>query len=194
MRAAGLVCILALVAGCAAAPRLPPPPDWRTRQAQLLALEAWRMTGRVAVAVDGQGASASLDWRQDGATSDLALRGPFGAGGIRVLLAGEGLVIEDGHGGRLAGDDARRYLLGQLGTDLPFDALRYWLLGVPAPDEPASETFGDDGRLVRFEQSGWQVEILRYEAVGADALPARLTASQGAVRVKLSVGAWEIGS
>jgi len=194
VRALGLIGVVVLAAGCTVAPRLPPPPDWPARQAELLALESWRMTGRVAVVADGKGASASLDWRQDGATSDLALRGPFGAGGLRVLLLADSLVIEDGRGGRLAGVAARSFLAEQLGTELPLSALRYWLLGTPAPGEPASETLGEDGRLAAFEQSGWQVDLPRYEAFGADVLPVRLTASRGDVRVKLAVGAWEIGS
>ena len=80
MRRAALILMLAM-AGCAGTPRAPEPVDWSQRKAELLSLQAWRMTGRVAVSVDGEGASASIDWRQAGATSDLALSGPLGDAG-----------------------------------------------------------------------------------------------------------------
>lgn len=192
MRALTLAAVL-LLAGCASQPRVLSGEEWSARQVELLALEAWKVTGRVAVAVDGRGASASLDWRQAGSTSDVWLRGPFGSGALRIVMNGDELVLEDGRGGRLAGEEAHRYLLEQLGTDLPFAALRFWLLGVPAPGEPSVERFDADGRLASFRQDGWQVDIPRYQRVGDGALPARLAASDGAVRVKLAVGEWNLG-
>ena len=191
MRALALAAVL-LLAGCASQPQLPPARDWAARRAELLSLEAWQVSGRVAVAADGRGASASLDWLQAGSASDVRLRGPFGSGALRILMDDGELALEDGQGGRLAGADAHRYLLDQLGTDLPIAALRFWLLGMPAPGEPSDETFGGDGRLVSFRQSGWLVEIPRYQKVGNGVLPARLAASDGAVRVKLAVGDWEL--
>jgi len=191
VRALALVAVL-LLAGCAAQPQRAGR-DWSERRAELLSLDAWQVSGRVAVAADGRGASASLDWQQAGSTSDVWLRGPFGSGALRVLMDGGELVLEDGRGGRLAGTEARRYLLDQLGTDLPFAALRFWLLGMPAPGEPSVETLGGDGRLASFRQSGWVVDIPRYQQVGDDVMPARLAASDGTVRVKLAVGDWELG-
>lgn len=109
MRRAAFILILAM-AGCASAPRLPEPVDWSQRKAQLLSLQAWRMTGRVAVSVDGEGASASIDWRQTGTTSDLALSGPLGVGALRAILDPSGLSLEDGSGNSVRGDDAARVL------------------------------------------------------------------------------------
>jgi len=191
VRALALVAIL-LLAGCAAQPQRAGL-DWSERRAELLSLEAWQVSGRVAVAANGRGASASLDWQQAGSTSDVWLRGPFGSGALRVLMDDGNLVLEDGRGGRLAGEEAHRYLLDELGTDLPFAALRFWLLGMPAPGEPSVETLGGDGRIASFRQSGWVIEIPRYQQVGDDVMPARLAASDGAVRVKLAVGDWELG-
>ena len=187
MRRAALILILAM-AGCASAPRLPEPVDWSQRKAQLLSLQAWRMTGRVAVSVDGEGASASIDWRQAGTTSDLALSGPLG-----VVLDPSGLSLQDGSGNSVRGDDAARVLTERLGTEIPLAALRYWVLGVPAPGMPAEETAGPDGRLVRIEQAGWQVGIDRYSSAVAGGLPARLDATRDGARLRLVVSRWEVG-
>jgi outer membrane lipoprotein LolB len=192
MRRAAIILILAM-AGCASAPRLPEPVDWSQRKAQLLSLQAWRMTGRVAVSVDGEGASASIDWRQAGTTSDLALSGPLGVGALRAVLDPSGLSLEDGSGNSVRGDDAARVLTERLGTEIPLAALRYWVLGVPAPGMPAEETAGPDGRLVRIEQAGWQVGIDRYSSTVTGGLPARLDVTRDGARLKLVVSRWEVG-
>jgi outer membrane lipoprotein LolB len=192
MRRAIFVLTLAL-AGCAGAPRLPEPVDWPMREAQLQSLQAWRMSGRVAVSVDGEGASASLDWRQSGEISTLALNGPFGVGGLHAVLSPAGLSLEDGSGTRLAGEDATRVLAQKLGTDLPLVALRYWLLGVPAPGLPAEAFPGPDGRPASFTQAGWRVGIDAYMELADGGLPRRLTAVRDGARVRLAVSRWEIG-
>jgi outer membrane lipoprotein LolB len=191
MRRAVFILILAL-AGCATAPRSPEPVNWPQRQAELLSLQGWRMTGRVAVSVDGQGASASVDWRQVGETSSLAVSGPLGVGALRAVLDPDGLSLEDGSGVRVVDHDAVLVLAERLGTDIPLAALRYWVLGMPAPGMPADEIFGPDGRPASFAQAGWQVDIGRYAATGRS-LPMRLTAVRGGARLKLAVSRWELG-
>lgn len=188
----GLLIVILALAGCAAQPRTPVPADWSSRRADLLALDAWRMTGRVAVAVDGEGASASIDWRQAGATSRLSLSGPFGAGALQVTLSPDGLRLEDGRGDYVEGEAARAILADRLGVDVPLGALRYWVMGMPAPDLAFVGAPGPDGRLLAFEQAGWQVAIDRLSPAGGGVLPARLTAEHEGARLKLAVSRWEV--
>jgi outer membrane lipoprotein LolB len=187
-----LFILMLTVAGCAGVPRAPEPVDWSLRKAQLTELQSWRMAGSVAVSVDGEGASARIDWRQSGQTSDLSLSGPLGVGALRAVLDANDLSLEDGSGDSLHGDDARAVLSERLGTDLPLAALRYWVLGVPEPGSAARESIGPDGRPESIEQAGWLVTIGRYSTVGADGLPTRLVATRGGARIKLSVSRWEL--
>jgi outer membrane lipoprotein LolB len=190
MRWSAFILILVL-AGCASVPRPPETVDWSQRKVELMSLQSWRMTGSVAVSVHGEGASARVDWRQTGKTSDLALSGPLGVGALRAVLDPNGLSLEDGSGERLQGEEAQRVLAGRLGTEIPLAALRYWVLGVPAPDIPARETFGPDGRPTRIEQAGWLVAIDRYSATTLGGLPTRLTIGRDGARLKLAVSRWE---
>jgi len=186
--------LLLVMAGCAVAPPLPPaaPGATETRRAALQAREAWQIAGRVAVVAQGEGASASLDWRQAGAASDLTLRGPLGSGTLRVFLSGDEVLIEDGEA-RLVGEDARMLLRARLGAEVPVRQLRYWVLGVPAPDSPFVEASGPGGLPAALDQDGWRIEFDRYRTVGDDLLPARVDLQQGTSRVKLSLSRWEFG-
>lgn len=187
MRLAVLLAVICL-SGCAALPRVPPPAGPDARSAELAALEAWRAHGRVAVAVDGDGVTANLDWRQSGASSDISLSGPFGVGALLVELDAGGLTLDDGRGGRLAGADAEALLEQRLGTRVPLAALRYWMLGIPAPGAPWVPV-----GAAAFEQSGWRVTVTRFTSSDAGPLPARLDLEQGAARLRLAVSRWEVG-
>jgi outer membrane lipoprotein LolB len=191
MRRVVIILMLA-VAGCASVPRAPQPIDWSQRKVELASLQSWRMAGSVAVSVDGEGASARIDWRQAGETSDLSLSGPLGVGAFRAVLDDTDLSLEDGSGNRLHGDDARAALSERLGTDIPLAALRYWVLGVPEPGVPARESIGPDGRPDSIEQAGWLVAIGRYSAAGTDGLPTRLVMTRGGARIKLAVNRWDL--
>jgi len=191
MRRPLLIATLAL-AGCATLTPLPGPVDWDQRRQELLELDHWRMTGRVAVTVDGEGATASIDWRQSGETADLAVSGPLGVGALRAVLDGSGLLLEDGSGARVEGKDAERLLAERLGTDIPIRSLRYWMLGIPAPGQPYAETRFPDGRPAILEQAGWQVQFGRFGPVPGGELPDRLSLVRDGARLKLAVARWNL--
>ena len=72
-------------------------------------------------------------------------------------------------------------------------SLRYWVLGVPDPTQPATESLDPaQQRLTALTQGGWHVEYQSYKSAGGEALPARLTLQRDAVRVRLLVDGWQM--
>lgn len=189
---AGIALALAvLLAGCVAAPRRPAPElPWPERRARLQALDPYELAGRVAVAAGNEGFSAHLSWKQQGARSTVQLNGPLGIGGLHVVAEGATLHVETSKGERLASDEAREELRDKLGFEPPLSSLRYWLLGVPDPQLPASETLGADQRLTALVQDGWQIVYPDYLDADGYFLPRRLTIRRGDVRVRLIVYRW----
>ena len=182
-----LVAALAL-AGCAAPPRLPEggaPPDPAT-------LQHWTATGRMAVKAGNDGGSGAFAWSQDGATSRLDLRGPLGAGAFRLTVGPGTLSLADGAGRVLDAGAARAELQARLGADLPWDHLRYWMLGLPAPGEAASLGDAATSPMRVIEQSGWRLAYDAFDAVQGLNLPARFSAESGGVRVRVIVDAWSL--
>src|SRR5882672_11919128 len=103
---------LLLSAGCRTLPpraEVGPGADapWPEQRAALEKLERYGLNGRVAVAAQGQGFSASLRYQQQPRRSNLAIDGPLGIGGVRVEVEGEGLTIATSRGEKLDGQRAR---------------------------------------------------------------------------------------
>ena len=127
--ATGLIAAAALLAACRT---IPPPPvagpgadaPWAAQRAGLEKLERYGLTGRVAVAANGQGFSANLRYEQQPQRSDLALDGPLGIGGVRMAIEGDELRIETSGGKQLDGAAARAELERRLGFELPLQELR----------------------------------------------------------------------
>ena len=196
-RALAVVGAACLIAACAPLPRAAPGAaasivtPWAARRAELQSVAAFALRGRVAVAASGQGFNANVRWEQSGERALIALDGPFGAGGLRVALDGPEFALTTSRGEQLDGLAARDALERQLGFALPVEAMRYWLLGVPAPGQPAVERLDDGlGRLAGLAQGGWQVDYPDYAQTADGPRPRRLTATRGEARMRVVVESW----
>ena len=179
-----------LVAGCATAPVSTPPAG---RAVDPQTLTQWTARGRIALSAQGEGGSGSFVWQQRSERTELAVRGPLGAGGLNIVTDGDTLQLEDGSGQALDGDAAQVALERRLGARLPLSELRYWMLGIPAPDAlaPAQPATGP---VAGFTQAGWVITYESFKAAGDWALPARLTATTGDARVRIVVDDWQLPS
>jgi len=180
---------LLLVAGCAV--HRPPPATvlpWAQREQRLQQASQWALDGRAAVAVGTQGWQASLDWRQQGGSSEVHLAGPFGAGATMLTLGPDGLSVN----GAAPSPDEQARLEEIVGFEMPMGELRYWLLGVPTPGAPVTDLERNAlDRASGFSQEGWSLHFDRYESVGGDALPGLMRLERGNVRVRIAVDRWE---
>jgi outer membrane lipoprotein LolB len=190
---AGAVLLVGTLTACRTTPPsfLVPPP-WEVRRLQLQARQHFDLRGRVAVAAGREGFNANLHWAQQGAGTQLTLEGPLGAGAVEVSAAGDELEIVTARGQRLDSAAAHGELAARLGFDPPLPSLRYWILGVPDPEHPATEELDErQQHLHGLTQAGWHIDYGLYVAVGAEMLPARLTLKRDAVRVRLLVDDWQ---
>jgi outer membrane lipoprotein LolB len=171
-----------------------------SQEALLLALPGFSIEGRAGVkaGAEPKGFQASLDWRQVGDESRAELAGPFGAGRLAVTWRPGMLRLEGGRGEQYENADAEAVLMRELGFIPPFEALRFWMLGLQAPgEEPTQLTpAAGEGRLGDLTQQGWHI---RYEqwmnvaAAGGDVqLPRRLTATRDDLRLRVVVDKWKL--
>lgn len=149
---------------------------WNQRQNALGDSRGFQALGRVAV--KGGGLSGSLAWQQDGEHFNLRIAGPFGAGAL--LMAGTPeLVRIQGKDLDLTTTDPQTVLAERTGWRLPLAALRWWVLGLPAPEAYTGLLLDGAGRPQQFEQAGWQLRFTDYAGEATSALPSRIEAQQG---------------
>lgn len=198
--------LIALLTGCSTLPsgdRVPAmaaaQPDPAAREAELQRQRivqsrlSWAFAGRVAVSNGRDGGNARLDWQQDGRGYQARLSAPVTRQGWELAVDhASGLARLDGlAGGPRSGDDARALVAASTGWDLPVATLGDWVRGLIGPE---ARLLAEDaeGRPLRAEQDGWQVEFSQwYEADGEQpVLPRRIDAVNGASRVRLLVDQW----
>ncbi len=200
-RVAACVLMLGLaLTGCRTVPPAVTGPGanapWPEQRAALEKLDRYGLNGRVAVAANGQGFSASLRYAQIARASRLSLDGPLGIGGLRIEFEGDDLEVATSRGEKLDGPEARAALEQRLGFALPLEELRWWLLGIPAPGDSAVNADPATGEIRDFTQNGWLVSVNSREAGLGFSLPKRLTAERASesgetARLKLLVERWE---
>lgn len=188
-----LFALLLLCAGCAVTPKQP---SGVPANVDLAQLDQWQARGRLGISGPETGGSGSFDWQQRGDRTDLQIRGPVGVGSVRLQLRGDpaspDLKLETGDGRKLESADAWNELESRLGVQVPAGNLRYWILGLAAPGEHLWHEAAADGS-VTLEQGGWRIDYQRYSTEPGARVPVKLSASNGAARVRIVVDHWRLG-
>jgi outer membrane lipoprotein LolB len=184
-----LACVL--LAGCASMPPVAPPaPSEQVPDPAVLT--QWVAKGRIALAAGGEGGSGSFVWQQRSERTEVSFRGPLGAGGLQIVTDGERLELIDAEGRALDGDAARAALKQRLGIDLPLADLRFWMLGVPAPESGGVGAVRIEPPQTGFRQRDWEVTYAAFRPVSGWSLPAKVNAASGDVRVRIVVDDWQL--
>jgi outer membrane lipoprotein LolB len=168
---------------------------WLAHASRIGAVERWRADGRVAIKVEEEGWTASFGWKQSPERFDIQLSGPFGQGVVRLTGDQEGAELTRDDLTTRRADSAEALLAEQTGWRLPVTGLRYWIVGMPAPDRPAGQrTLDAEGRLAGLTQDRWQISYDSYQQVDGLEMPRKLRLVNGDVRVKLVIARWRTGS
>lgn len=183
-----LLCAVLLYACVGTPTQSLPKKVWSERMQELQAAQQWDLQGRAAGAVGAQGWQASLEWRQDSQVADVRLAGPLGAGAVAFRLSPQGMQLN----GASVDTDPNAFLQQRLGFTPPFDNLRFWLLGVPNPQQPFEFTANAAERAAQITQDGWIIDYGDYMRIGADWLPKRFSLHRDQVRVRIAVDRWNI--
>lgn len=183
--------LLAWLAGCVTPPS-PPPGMSPAQHAGLLALEHWRVEGKLGIKAPRASESALLDWRQQGEHFDITLSGPLG--GARAHLAGtprQLSLAQPGQPTRHA-RDADELLSDALGWSVPVEELRYWVRGLASPGTRVQDMQAQGGVLVALRQAGWTLQFSQHREQDGLVLPGRLVMERDGLRLTLIARRWTL--
>jgi len=186
-----------LIAGCSVAPERQQEVavvDWNIRQQQLYAIQTWSVDGRVAFRSGLDGGQSGFLWQHTPVSQQLDLTGVLSAGAFSLRIEPAGVELTTGEGGVYKGNDPEQLLFEVSGWMFPVEEASYWVKGLPDPNSRALPMVLDENnRLQLMVQSGWSVEVRRYQRVGELELPALVVIERGDMRVKLRLTNWQIG-
>ena len=196
-RALLFCCGLLLLTGCATTRVSQVPLTVPDQEALLHDLPGFQLQGRTVIKAGEEGSTPNLAWRQQGNESRLKLSGSVLGIGAVTLVYSPQLLRVTSRGEEVRDAEALQLLLDQLGFVPPFDALRYWMLGLPAPgDAPTEQTTGTNGRLADMTQLQWRIHYDRWTDVatrsGVVQLPRKLTVTRAELRLTVFVDRWKL--
>jgi len=187
-----LAAMLAVLAGCATAPREPiATADWQSHREMVAAITDWSFSGKLAISTPQGTESARLRWSQHGDDLQLEVSGPIGIKQVIFVRENSRLrVFEARQWRELTAQEAT--LEAQLGWPLPLDLLPWWLRGVPAPQPLVTAMAISNGHLQQLEQAGWILEYSSYQQVDDVVLPGKLLFRRGEVKGKILFKQWKL--
>jgi outer membrane lipoprotein LolB len=193
-----LILLIALIAGgCATTPPAPtvaPEQAWASRQEALSELRLWQLSGRISVQTGEEAAHGSLRWLQEGNRYDIRITGPFGSGTVRLAGDPSDAALWVDRQTPIHSSDPEMLLYQQTGWWIPVDALRYWIVGLPAPSLASERKLDAYGRLETLHQAGWEIRFLDYEKREGLDLPGRVFVAKGDGKVRVVVQRWNPGA
>ena len=177
-----------MLAGCVSPPApIPDDPDaeWQQRVGELSNIANWEVKGKLAVKTHKRGGQATMLWRRDEEDHNINLYGPFGGGRVIMTRTPQGATLRDNKKKTYHADTAEELLYRVAGWRVPFKSMRYWVLGLPRPQEGYEQTVDSWGRLKTLRQSGWEVEFTEYRDFSGRELPRKfhMTALPGTVHM-----------
>lgn len=159
---------------------------------KLRAVSAWVMEGRIAVRTPEDAWSANLEWRHGESEDRMALSGPFAQRAAAIRYTKSFISFEAADGERAESGDPEALLLERLGFAVPLDALRYWVLALPAPGEDFSPRSSPElsAASADFDQAGWSLRYDSFMQEGRWTAPRKMVIQGRGVVLKLIVDRW----
>ena len=173
--AAGLVILVVALSGCVSTTTVPPVDNpaaaWQDRVQELSGIDWWEVKGKLAVKTHKRGGQATMLWKRDGEDHNINLYGPLGGGRVVLTRDRNGAILRDSKKRTYRASTAEELLYRVAGWQVPFQAMRYWVLGMPNPSEEYEQSVDDWGRLQTLRQAGWEVEFVEYKDFDGRELP-----------------------
>lgn len=195
MRFIIVCCIALLLSACASMPAsrkaLNQNLTWKAREAKVMKMHQWRVSGSIGARSGQTGFGANYVWEQRGDHYAINLYGPLGAGGAMIQGRPGHITLRTSKGRRYVSNSPEQLTQQHLGYRLPISNLRFWARGLPGPGGLSHPQFDKYHHLRQFTQSGWTVTYQSYTAARGLDLPSLMTLfGPGKTRVRLVMSSW----
>lgn len=200
------ISILFIVSACVSVQKHPLPPDseiakqaaWEMHRVNLSLVNTWSIKGRIAGKSYDEGFRAGVKWRQQPEEFSIELLGPLGRKVAEINGDEAEVQLKTSKGESFTATNPEGLMQDLFGYSLPVQGLRYWLRGIPDPEQTFSAMQLDEfGRLKQLNQAGWLIEYNRYHASkdkNEAALPAFIKISNLTLDANIVIDRWTLNT
>ena len=164
----GLLLLVVLLSACTTTSQPPPPADdakhlWNARTNYLYQQQDWTAQITLVGNSHQQKFKTRVIWKQQSDTYQIKLRDFIGRTVAIIDGTPSAVVAKTSKGERYQGDDAEALINELFAINIPVTGMRYWLQGVPLPDETIDHLELDDHGLAKsLHQQGWEISYPYY--------------------------------
>lgn len=139
------------------------PAGWMAEQQMRQQIKSWEIRGRLGVQTENNGGTLDIIWKQAEQDFSIRLIAPLGAGNYQVEGNSDGAEIRFPDGRIETVNDIDQVFSAILEVNLPANAVKDWIRGLPAKSLPVEDiSWNEQGLLNTIKQSGWNVEMKKY--------------------------------
>lgn len=171
------------------------------RAAQLLALQQWEITGKIAFMTKKSRNRVNLHWQLNEQKQEQQLNLSTYLGiNVLKLNSNQGIHQVSVDGKTYQSDNLDQLIYQLTGFTLPTQALTYWLKGLPYQDSDSviiDEKTQLPTRLIStfnspssFGQSHWEVNYTHYQTINHYSLAKKFTIKHGDLLIKIVIDNW----
>jgi outer membrane lipoprotein LolB len=154
-------------------------------------LPYWKAEGRLGVKSPQGAWNANLFWEHENSQDRLRVSGPFSQGVVSIILQKDLIYINEGNGKIETTRDPSESIKRRLGFEVPVESLRFWMMGLPAPDEDYLQPVENQDSARRgFTQRGWSLAFEQFVPLAGESVPQRILLQGNQVRLKLIIDSW----
>lgn len=164
----------------------------QARQIELLQLNNWKIQGRTVIRNKQEAWNVGLRWQQNNDEFQIQLLGPFAQGGVSIEGNDASVIMTMDDGQKLQSTDPEALIAKTLGVQLPIDALRFWVRGLPHQQSKVELIeYDEKGRITHLIQQGWNVDFKRYVPFKQYSLPSKIFITRADRSLRLVITSWK---
>ena len=139
------------------------PAGWVAEQQKRQQIKVWEIRGRLGVQTESNGGALDIIWKQSEQDFSIRLIAPLAAGNYLVQGNSDYAQVRFPDGEKKIVNNIDDVFAAILEVDLPANAVKDWIRGLPAKALAVERiSWNDQGLLYRIKQSGWNVEMKKY--------------------------------
>jgi outer membrane lipoprotein LolB len=147
--------------------------------------------GRIVLKQGTQREKAGVRWVHKETEDEILLLAPLGQTVARIHRdENRATLVASGKGYNAL--DMESLMQQVLGWQLPLSGMRYWIVGLSAPEDESTIEMAPSGQLGVLRQQGWVISYTRYSSDRMDALPLRIEMKRNGMEVLLVIDEWDM--